>query len=343
MTPVSSHARTEIFAQADALRATLSRLKESAPDLRCADARVVFVGCGSSFYLAQFAAEHATRAHRRAARAVPASEIWLDPAGALGDADVLVAVSRSGTTTEVLRAVEAARDHGVAVTGLTLAGDSPLAAVDGAVVLDHVTEHGIVMTVSFATMLLALQVMIDGPNAERQQLETAIDVLPELLPAFEDAAREFVGAAPEQYVILGAGPMAALAEEGALKLREMTQRPVSAFQTLEFRHGPISIVECGVAVIALRGTRNAARLDAIGAEIAALDGKFLLIGPQVDGATPALPQVPLPAGLSEGAYALLALPFVQILALLQAEALGLHPDEPRHLNRVVTLDAGAAE
>jgi fructoselysine-6-P-deglycase FrlB-like protein len=79
----------------------------------------------------------------------------------------------------------------------------------------------------------------------------------------------------------------------------------------------------------------------VGDDVRALGGAFVHIAPGADPQSEGI-AVPLPTGLTEGAYALLALPFVQLLALHQAEALGLHPDHPRHLGRVVTLSAAEA-
>jgi glutamine---fructose-6-phosphate transaminase (isomerizing) len=340
VTAPTSHTRTEILGQSADLAGTLAQLASTTIDLSAPHTRLVFTGCGSSLHLAEFAAAHARRANGALAWAVPASEVWLEPATALIDDAVVIAISRSGSTTEAVRAARTARARGHHVIGLTLEAHAPLVeASDESVVLADLVERSIVMTTSFSCLLVVLQHLLDGPSrrAEQRSLATAVTQLPGLLPGFAATAADLVAAAPSLYVMRGAGPASALAREAALKMREMTQHPVAAFQTLEFRHGPLSVVEEGVTVISLRGARDDEVLDGVGEDVLHRGGTFVNVAPApraLEGGV----AVALPPELSEGAYAVLSLPFIQLLALHQAEALGLNPDEPRHLGRVVTLE-----
>ena len=90
--------------------------------------QVIVVGCGSTHYLAQAAA--ATLTHRTGipTRALPSSELWLFSYRPSVDRTLLLAVSRSGTTTETLRAIERFREaNGGPVLAVTCYPESPLA------------------------------------------------------------------------------------------------------------------------------------------------------------------------------------------------------------------------
>jgi glucosamine--fructose-6-phosphate aminotransferase (isomerizing) len=143
-------------------------------------------------------------------------------------------------------------------------------------------------------------------------------------------------AALEPIVYLGLGPNHGLAQEATLKLKEMTQVACEAYGPLEFRHGPISIVEPGSAVVVLGGTRDEAYLPALEHDLARHGAHVARISPHPSER--AGTAVLLPPGLSDVARGPLYMPPVQLLAYHRARAVGLNPDEPRNLDQVVVLD-----
>ena len=102
----------EIMSQPDAWRETLAYLAAHTEKIAGLEPQtfdeVIFTGCGSTYYLALAAAALVQELTGVRAKALPASEVWLYPASAYraGAKTLLIAVSRSGTTTETLRAVE---------------------------------------------------------------------------------------------------------------------------------------------------------------------------------------------------------------------------------------------
>ena len=151
---------------------------------------VVYSGAGSSYYLAQAAAA----AHRAVtgwpAIAVPPSELLLRPTTALGEAvpedRPLVAISRSGSTSEVVELVDRSAAEGRPTIGITCRGDAPLAVrVDRAWVSPAGDEKAIVMTRSFTSMLaLALRATAGaaaaGGSAKASRIAADLDGLPGL-------------------------------------------------------------------------------------------------------------------------------------------------------------------
>ncbi len=156
----------EILTQPQAWKGALADFKASAvlgKILESSAARTewLFVGCGTSYYLAEAAAGSWTALTGQAARAIPASEILLFPALALprvGDLQAVV-ISRSGSTSEAVRAAVLLKEkHRVPTIGITCSAKSPLeAACELTIPISAAEEKSTVMTRSFTSMLLVLQ------------------------------------------------------------------------------------------------------------------------------------------------------------------------------------------
>jgi glutamine---fructose-6-phosphate transaminase (isomerizing) len=138
-------------------------------------------------------------------------------------------------------------------------------------------------------------------------------------------------------IYLGLGPNQGLAEEGTLKLKEMTQSACEAYNPLEFRHGPISIVDDRTLIVLFEGMREVAYVADVERDLKQHGAHVVAVGPyQSAGADDSLV---IGAAFSDVARCLLYLPFVQLLAFYRALAIGLDPDKPRNLSQVVVLDA----
>jgi glutamine---fructose-6-phosphate transaminase (isomerizing) len=205
------------------------------PGLPAPGERVLVLGCGTSYYVALAYAWLREQAGQGVTDALIASE--LPPI--VRDYDRVVAISRSGTTTEVVQALEAL-PAGTPVTAVlgelgTPVGDHATDIVD----LSFADEKSVVQT-RFPTTLLTLLRAHLG-------LETA-----GLAEQARSALAEPVTApAPRQLVVLGTGWAAALAEEAALKCRESVGMWAEAYASGEYRHGPISVAGPGTLVWAL--------------------------------------------------------------------------------------------
>jgi fructoselysine-6-P-deglycase FrlB-like protein len=267
--------------------------------------RVAVVGCGTSLYMAQAYAALRERAGQGETDAFPASEV---PPRRY---DRVVAISRSGTTSEVVAAL-AGRGRTPAVV-ITAVDDTPAAvAADDVVVLDFADERSVVQT-RFATTCLALL---------RAHLGTAPQDLP------DQAELALTAPLPpldrRDFAFLGAGWTVGLAREAALKLTEAAGMWTAAYPAMEYRHGPISAIDENSLVWFF------------GAPPAGLVGEVRAIGAtvvaQAAGGSPGVPSDPL-ADLIRA----------QRVAVELATARGLDPDRPRHLTRSVILSGSAPE
>ena len=252
----------EITTQTTAWAEAIERAMALAPEIRGLaigrQRQVMCVGCGSTYYLALSAASLLQSRTGVIARAFPASELLLNPRGAYVDGkSVLVAISRSGATSETLRAVDdfKAKRLGKVVV-LTNDADSPIAA-DGDIVLAIAKgqERSVAQTRSFASMHVAAAAIADlaRTGADGRRLQGGVDRLRRPGdPRLCDVARKLgTDNQINQVFFLGSGPRHGLASEASLKLKEMTQTVSEPFHFFEFRHGPISMVDERTLVVGM--------------------------------------------------------------------------------------------
>jgi fructoselysine-6-P-deglycase FrlB-like protein len=216
-----SFVEEEIAAQPTCWRRAAALATRLSGALPARGLRVAIVGCGTSLFIAQAMAALREAAGHGETDAFPASEA---PAGRRYD--LVVALSRSGTTSEVLAALDAL--GGAPTLTLTAAGGAPLASrADRAIVLDFADERSVVQT-RFATTALALV---------RAHLCHAIDLV---AADAEDALDAPLPAEADRVAFLGTAWRVGLAREAALKARETAGLETEAHPALEYRHGPIS-------------------------------------------------------------------------------------------------------
>lgn len=285
----------------------------------------VFVGCGTSYNLALSLAALANNAGRPAI-AVPGGEwaqraqcYWGKPKGAH-----VVVLSRSGETTETVAAARESRAAGLTVTGITVEADSALAAnSDRLVTAATDPREGIVMTTSASLMLLLGAVLL-GYRVPEDAIALADALLHEV-----DAKVPPLFGKRRHFVFLGGGPNYGVAIEGSLKLMEMSQTFTQAFHPLEYRHGPISLIDReSVAVLLYSADQQAAEAKLAG-ELR--DKGALVIG--LGGAGDVSLAVPVEPALAGLVY----LPALQIIGERVAQARQIDTAAPRHLTKVVTL------
>lgn len=262
--------------------------------------RVAVVGCGTSWFMAQSYAAAREAAGQGVTDAFAASEAAPDALVERGY-DAVVAITRSGTTTEVLELVDRLRGR-VRTLGILGAVGTPFAdLVDDVVALPFADERSVVQT-RFATTALAY-------------LRAALGQ--DLAPAADDARAVLGEALPdvlvdaEQHTFLGSGWTVGLAHEAALKMRESSQSWTESYPAMEYRHGPIAIAAPG------RVTWG------FGTMPAGIDQDTTATGAHFE---------------HRRADPLAELVRVHAVALERARRRGLDPDRPRHLSRSVVLE-----
>lgn len=290
-----NHTEQEIASQPDCWARVLAQADELAAPLPRAGERVAVIGCGTSYFLAQCYASLRERGGHGETDAFAASEY---PRGRRYDR--LLALTRSGTTTEVLDLLaEVGPD--LPTTAITATPGSPVTrTAHDLVLLDFADELSVVQT-RFATTTLALLRAHLGED---------------LRPAVSQARSAVSAALPErfaqasQFTFLGSGWTVGVAHEAALKLREAAGAWTESYPAMEYRHGPISIAAPD-RLVWMFGPAPA-HLDT---EVTRAGGEFVTFGGDP----------------------LASLVLAQRLALAVAKRAGRNPDQPRNLSRSVIL------
>lgn len=293
-----AHMRAELLSQPETW-ARAADMRDEQMVLPAAGARVAVVGCGTSWFIAQSYAALRETAGLGVSDAYAASEAFLDR-----DYDAVVALSRSGTTSEVLELTEQIKGR-IPVIGVIGDPTSPLVdLVDEAVLMPFADEQSVVQTRFATTALTLLRASLGLTDDVSRSIADAEAVL----AATDDAAL----ADAEQYTFLGRNWTIGLAHEAALKMRESSQSWTESYASKEYRHGPVAIAapgritwQFGIAPEGLAG-----EIEATGARFVQHD-----VDPLAD------------------------LVRLHRVALDRAVANGLDPDLPRNLTRSVILEA----
>src|SRR6266567_3257979 len=347
------HTLSEILTQPAAWRAALEVIKSKQTALtelwreeRCSD--ILVTGCGSTYYLSLIVAPLLQQLLGKRARAMPASELLLFPATVVppDGNPLLVTISRSGSTSETIRAVEAYRQHqsGKALY-IGCYADSVLAALsDLSLAVREGQEQSVAQTRSFSTMLVAAQATATLLT-NKEELHT-LDVLPSygerLIVTYHSLARQ-LGQQPrfERFYFLGSGSRYGLACEANLKMKEMSLSIAEAFHFMEFRHGPMSMVNERTLVVGLLSDTARAYELAVLREMRALGGQTLVLSDQPVPVEAADYQVNFHAQLPCTNRGVLYLPVLQLLGYYRALKNGQNPDQPHHLTAVIILEPGS--
>ncbi len=301
--------------------------------------QVLFTGCGSTYYLSLAAAALYQELSGRPARAVPGGELLLNPLTVLAQdprlRTLLVAISRSGTTTETLCATQAFKEAGRGKVLVVSNYPEKLSALgDWNLLISKGQEESVAQTRSFASMYLATAALA-ARMAGRPDLLESMARLPEigrrLLSDHERNARRIgEDLQKDRFYFLGSGIRYGLACEVNLKMKEMTLTHSEPFHFLEFRHGPMSMAGEGAVVVGLLSEQNNSQERAVLEEMRALGAEVFSLGEA--GA-----DIAFHSSVPEAARAVLYLPVLQLLAFYRSLAKGLNPDRPKNLTAVVIL------
>ena len=337
MTVPGQHTRAEILSQTEAWAQALDVVNAS--DLPKAGDydQVLFTGCGSTYYLSLAAAALYQELTGRSAKAVPGGELLLNSGTVLTDGKtLLVAISRSGTTTETVRAVEKFKNekHGdVVVVSNYNEALSRLADVN--IVIDKGQEQSVAQTRSFASMYVAVTAFA-AKLAGGSDLLDAMKKLPEigklLIGNYESYAKSIgENLSFDRFYFLGSGNRYGLACEVNLKMKEMTLTHSEPFHFLEFRHGPMSMVNQNAVVVGMLSDANRVHEAKVLSEMKELGGTVASLGESEA-------DVCFESNIPECVRGVLYLPVLQLMAFYRSLAKGLNPDSPNNLTAVVKLD-----
>ena len=334
----------EIRHQPEAWAETIRTVESQATELRelfSGVDEVVFTGCGSGLNAARCMAPTWQYLTGVRARAVPAAELVFFPEtvfvpqGRYG----VVAVSRSGATSETVMACDKARSMGHRTLAVTCEPSSPLACTaDQAIVLEAAREQSVTTTQSLTSMILCGQ-MLSGIAAGRGEYVDQLRLLPALGERLLEPSKALGRAIAEnenihKFSFVGSGPYLGLARESQLKIKEMVLLPADAYPLLDYRHGPNSNVDEHMLVTAFLSDRTRAVEIEFLRVLKGLHGNLLAVCDQADDDVRANAGyvAEMNSGLPDFVRDILYLLPIHFLACFKSLLRGLDPERPANLS-----------
>jgi glucosamine--fructose-6-phosphate aminotransferase (isomerizing) len=334
--------RAEMAEQPERVAAALSGALEAADHLartvRDAES-VVLLGRGSSRSAATYGV-HAMRvlAGKPAFQLSPAELGWGQAALSLGGS-LVVAISQSGESREVLAAAEQALAQGSHLAVVTNSPTSPLARLathpDSVLDCRAGQEIAVPATKSFTTTIACLLALASAGSPQRTA--QALRELPGLMQGvLDDPCARFGFGELSGFVLAGEGFAESVAEEGAIKIRETMRTLVASLEASEFLHGSVNSVRSGNGVVTIGADPLGAHLARQATQEAGRRGaSTVFIGPT--GTTSADQHVFLPEVPAEWVPFLAILPIQQAARDTAIEA-GFDPDRPSGLNKITRIE-----
>jgi glutamine---fructose-6-phosphate transaminase (isomerizing) len=302
---------------------------------------VHLVGCGSAAHAARCGEYMFSRLAMRQANCVVGSEFsYL--ADFLDSRSLVVGLSQSGETIDLLDSVKAARRRGASLAALVnVEGSSLYRLVDHPILLSAGPERCVLATKSFTAKLAVLLMSVYAARGEPAEgvalVQAAADEIEALLS--DERAEQLLALAQrfarsEHLYAIGRGPSYPMALEAALKIKEVSYIHAEGFPGGELKHGVIALIESGTPCLVIAPNDETFRAIVSGAEEIKARGGFII------GISPLESDVwdehVCIADVGEASSIVTAVP-PQLLAYYLARARGLDPDKPRNLAKSVTV------
>jgi glucosamine--fructose-6-phosphate aminotransferase (isomerizing) len=346
----------EILEEPAALTNTLTSIGSSCRKIASELAReriglIYFSGSGTSYHAALASQYLMSSLSALPTNTISASEFDAWVRAPSGNRNVLIAISQSGESVDVLSAVETAKKRGIRSVAITNAPSSPLAEASDFVVLTQAgPEKAVTATKTFvccvaASFLLALELIETsqsylgtdrGLSVLRQELANSPQAVQETIELCTDRARVAANSYREHslFFLLGRGANYATALEGALKLKESCNVMAEGQAAREFLHGPMQLVDKSTPVIAISTKGDYESLEPLSESFRRLGAPILRVS-EIDVPRSEEFQLIVAGGLSEQLSPLAFIVPIQLFAYYSAVSRGLDPDQPTKLTKVV--------
>lgn len=304
---------------------------------------VIFTGCGSTHYLSLAASKTWTYLTGCSARGIASSEIWYYPDYTFSKLKPkLVAISRSGETTETIHALdEFKKKNGNEGLVISCYPESSMVRTSSFTLMaKDAQEKSIAQTRSFSNMYILVQ-LLAAAASENIGFMNELMQLPQVFSALVSKNEELVKTIGfdkkyQHFVFLGSGVNYGLASETMLKMKEMSTSISEVFNFMEFRHGPMSVISNESLVIGFISDSRKKEEMKVLSDMNALGATTLaLIEDEKESSADFT--IGLESGISELARGVLYLPMLQLLAYYHALSKDLDPDKPKNLSSVVYL------
>ncbi|CCW36453.1 glutamine--fructose-6-phosphate transaminase (isomerizing) [Chthonomonas calidirosea] len=314
--------------------------------------RIAIVGCGTAYHAGAVGKRWLEQWLRRPVEISVASEFrYSDPI--VGPDTLVILISQSGETADTLAAMREAKARGATTLAIVNVIGSTLAREADAVILTQAgPEIGVASTKAYLAQLVVLALLglflaqLESPGGLPPHLQTLVSALPEMPQLLERClqqeeaikalARKLVSS--KSFFYLGRGLDYATALEAALKLKEISYLHAEAYPAGEMKHGPLALIEPGVAVIGI-STQSLTRekMESNLKEVKARQGTVVVVEPEGVVSDGADERIVLPSA-PDYLMPILAIAPLQLLAYYIARERGCDIDQPRNLAKSVTVE-----
>jgi glucosamine--fructose-6-phosphate aminotransferase (isomerizing) len=256
------------------------------------------------------------------------------------DGALVLGISQSGQSPDIVSVLEEGRRQGVLTVAITNDPHSSLAEVAEHTICLHTgPERSVAATKTYTASLMALA-MLSTALGEDTKRSRALEALPDLISGVLTSAPDVINAA-ERYryadtcVVVGRGYNYATAYEIALKLKELTYILAEPYSSADFQHGPLALVEHDFPVVAIVPEgRTAGELVELFRQLKEQGAELVIISARRDALGLAQTPLRLPAEVPDWLSPLVSVVPGQLFALGVALAKGFDPDHPRGLRKV---------
>lgn len=312
------------------------------------DRKWIFTGCGTSYYLAQTGSYLFGLLTGIETSSLPSSEIIMFHKDIIkNDAQyLLVPISRSGTSTEVVKAVQTIKAHFDDIPILSVSCDSNSAMVKESgykVTFPFEKEQSVVMTGSFTTMLLSIVYvasLLGNNEAINSNIKNIAHASKEHMQKYESYIKK-IAQNPEisQFVFLGQGPFYGIANESALKIQEMSLSAANSYHALEYRHGPMSTASENTLITIFNSENGDSYEKELINNLKNLGVKILYLRRNSisDFTDDSIYVVDTLTNYSDTFNPFIYMPLMHLLGYYKAVSKNLDSDKPKNLSAVVTF------
>jgi glucosamine--fructose-6-phosphate aminotransferase (isomerizing) len=257
----------------------------------------------------------------------------------LSDA-LVVAISQSGQSPDIVTVVEEGRRQGALTIALTNALDSPLAqTAEHTVPLHAGIEKAVAATKTYTTSLMALAMLASALSQDQTRFEALAQIPGWIQQVLQQSDATLQVAERYCYinycVVASRGYNYATAYEVALKLKELTYIVAEPYSSADFQHGPLALVEHGFPVVAVipEGILSG-ELSGFFHQLKERGADLITISADAEALSQAQTPLPIPAGIPEWVSPLVTVVQGQLFALGLTLAKGFDPDQPRGIRKV---------
>lgn len=332
------HEQPEVIQQL--LQSESEHVVHLANELRDRYQYVVIVARGSSDNAARYA-QYLFGAHNQlqVALATPSLFTLYHTPPLLSEA-LVVAVSQSGQSPDIVEVITEGKRQGRPTLAITNAPNSPLALASEYHLYIHAgPEKAVAASKSYTASLGALALLSTALSDDTDRL-AQLQVVPRLIKQTLEGLSDVVSRV-ERYrymahcAVIGRGYNYSTAFEVALKIKELTRTVTEPYSSADFRHGPVAMVRDGFPVVLVAPSGVAFEdVRRLASDMRGLGAELLVISDDPDLLSQAHFAMPLPSGLPEWLTPIIAVLPGQLFAMALAEAKGLDPDNPIGLRKV---------